>query len=417
MSRRRSGIRSARPDAGPPGVPFSPIQLLELDLDAPMSTSLELDAGTSRVWVEALRGGHVVGLAELKAPSGTLTSDDLGGIATSFPAEHPRDVDRVPDAQLPTATVVVPTICRLPDQLVRTVTSLLALDYPDFEVVIVDNRARSLDDPLPDLPGGDRVRVVREPMRGISAARNRGLSIASGEVVAFTDDDVEVDARWLRYLGARFAVEPAADVVAGLVLPLELGTEPQLWFEEFYGGFSQSFRSVSWSTKLAGPDDVLFPYAPGRFGAGCNMAFRRTALELVGGFDPALGTGTPARGGEDLAMFVTFLIDGATVAFEPAAVVRHAHRRTEEAFFAQVRSYGVGLTAMYTSLVASDRRHLAEILRRVVPGLRLLVRPRDERSPSRAPSYPRRTLLYQMIGMALGPFAYLQSRRSVSSRT
>jgi glycosyltransferase involved in cell wall biosynthesis len=417
MSRRRSDIHSARPDAGPPGGPFSPIRLLELDLDAPTNDALELGTGTNRVWVEAFRGGHVVGMAELTASNGTVTEDDLVAMAAKFPSEGTRDVDTVLDSRLPSATVVVPTICRTPEQLVRTVNSLLALDYPQFEIVIVDNRSRTLDASLPDLPGGDRVRVVREPLRGISAARNRGLSVARGELVAFTDDDVEVDLKWLRYLGARFAVEPDAEVVAGLVLPLELHTEAQLWFEEFYGGFSQSFRPVSWSTKLAEANNVLFPYAPGRFGAGCNMAFRRTALERVGGFDPALGTGTPAKGGEDLAIFVTFLIGGATVAFEPAAVVRHAHRRTEEAFFHQVRSYGVGLTAMYTSLVARDRRHLTEILRRVVPGIRLLVRPRDERSPSRVPSYPRRTLLFQMLGMALGPFAYLQSRRWVSSRT
>jgi cellulose synthase/poly-beta-1,6-N-acetylglucosamine synthase-like glycosyltransferase len=417
MSRRRSDIRSARPDAGSPGGSFSPIRLLQLDLDTASAGTVDVRVGTDRVWVEACRGGHVVGVAELATPDGTLSADDLAAITARFPREGPRAVDLVADAQLPSATVVVPTICRTPDRLVRTVNSLLSLDYPQFDVVIVDNRPPSSDDALPALPGGDRVRVVREPLRGISAARNRGLSLARGELVAFTDDDVEVDTRWLRYLGARFAVEPAADVVSGLVLPLELQTRYQLWFEEFYGGFSQSFQPMSWSTLLAGADDVLFPYAPGRFGAGCNMAFRRAALQRVGGFDPALGTGTPARGGEDLAIFVTLLVDGATVAFEPAAVVRHAHRRTEEAFFRQVRSYGVGLTAMYASLVARDRRHLTEILRRVAPGVRLLVRPRDERSPSRVPSYPRRTLLFQMLGMALGPFAYLQSRRWVSSRT
>ena len=97
------------------------------------------------------------------------------------------------------------------------------------------------------------------------------------------------------------------------------------------------------------------------------MAFRRSTLQRVGGFNELLGTGTAARGGEDLAIFINVLLDGGTLAFEPAALVRHAHRRTESEFMSQVFGYGVGLTAMYTALVVSDPRHLVAMLRRIPP--------------------------------------------------
>jgi hypothetical protein len=139
------------------------------------------------------------------------------------------------------------------------------------------------------------------------------------------------------------------------------------------------------------------------------MAFRRSTLQRVGGFDVSLGTGTPARGGEDLAIFVELLVAGGTMAFEPGAVVRHTHRRTRDQFLHQVTGYGTGLTAMYTAIIARNPRHLAGILRRIPAGLRLLCRPREHRSPSRASSYPRRTTLYQMLGMAYGPLAYARS--------
>jgi hypothetical protein len=139
------------------------------------------------------------------------------------------------------------------------------------------------------------------------------------------------------------------------------------------------------------------------------MAFRRSTLERVGGFNELLGTGTAARGGEDLAIFINVLLDGGTLAFEPAALVRHAHRRTESEFMSQVFGYGVGLTAMYTALVVSDPRHLFAMLRRVPAGVRLLTRPSASRSPSSSPGYPRRTYINQMLGMAYGPVAYFRS--------
>ncbi len=398
-----------RTDGGAPSreaAAWHPIRLVRVDVDRPPASHEPLGQPGDRVWVEAVRSGHVVGLVEARLDDGTLSGDALAEVASAVGSEA--TAPSVPDDRLASASVVVPTVWRRPDQLDATIASLDAMDYPDFEIVVVDNRAGN-PATRPTFPSHPRVRVVREPVAGISSARNRGLATTTGELVAFTDDDAVADPGWLRALGSRFATEPDVDALGGLVLPSELDTEAQLWFEEYYGGFSQSFhRSTVSVARTHG--DPLFPYAPGRFGAGCNMAFRRTALERLGGFNPALGTGTPAKGGEDLAIFIRLLVGGGTMGFEPMALVRHSHRRTEEEFLTQVRTYGTGLAAMYTSLVVERPATLLELARRLPAGLRLLLHPGDGRAPSAAPTYPRRALALQLCGMALGPFAYARSR-------
>jgi glycosyltransferase involved in cell wall biosynthesis len=304
-------------------------------------------------------------------------------------------------------SVVVPTICKNPQRLKLTVDHLLGLNYPKFDIIVVDNRPDPNRSPLPDF-GRDAVRVFWEPHRGVSAARNCGFENATGDFVAFTDDDAEVDVNWLLEMGRRFVSSPTVDGIGGLVLPMELRTTPQLWFEEFFGGFNQSFSAELMSMEILA-DDPLFPYATGRFGAGVNMAIRRSAFVANGGFDETLGVGTPSRGGEDLSLFMRQVLNGGTVAFEPRAVVRHQHRETREEFFDQVFGYGTGLTAMFTALIVSDPRHVPRMIRRLPGAVRLLMKPRDQRSPSSRATYPRRTYIYHLLGMACGPIAYARS--------
>jgi GT2 family glycosyltransferase len=86
-------------------------------------------------------------------------------------------------------------------------------------------------------------------------------------------------------------------------------------------------------------------------GAGANMAFRRAALEAIGGFDPGLDLGTPARGAGDLDLFHRFLEAGFVLRYEPTAVVRHHHRREMPQLRRQLRdngrSFGVYLLKLW----------------------------------------------------------------------
>jgi glycosyltransferase involved in cell wall biosynthesis len=397
----------------PPGVtagePFVPIPIVRVDLDDVDDDAVSPGDGR-RVWIEGLRDGQVVGAIEARPGPDGLAPADRQRLMDAAEGAELLDWDAVADANLVRVSVVVPTICREPERLAHTVDSLLALDYPDLEIVIVDNRPDAPPEGLADVLAGRPVRVVHERRAGVSNARNRGIAETTGTIVAFTDDDVVVDPEWVRAIALRMALSPEVDAVGGLVRPEVLDIEAQLWFEEFYGGFSKSLRRHIVSLAQPDPADPLFPYAPGRYGAGCNMAFRRTALERLGGFEPALGTGTLARGGEDLAIFLRVVLDGGVVAFEPAALVYHTHRTSVRAFHRQVFGYGVGLMAAYTSLVVREPERALAMARLLPEGVAHLFRPRANRSQSARPSYPPSTTVLQLLGMAVGPIAYVRSR-------
>ncbi|HUC04826.1 MAG TPA: glycosyltransferase [Acidimicrobiales bacterium] len=386
---------------------WTPVPMLRIDLEEGIDQLPPAAPAGSLAWVEAFAQGQLVGVIEarrevLRSESAWRARlDDL-----PEPACPPSET--VPDAVLPAASVVVPSIVRSPTGLRETVTSLLALDYPRFEVLVVDNRPAP-SGPIPGLPDDPRVHVLSEDRPGISAARNVGIARASGQFVAFIDDDATAETNWLRAFGTRFFLEPDVDGIGGIVLPKELDAEPQLWFEEYYGGFRRSFGPERLSLALTSDGDALFPYAPGRFGTGCNMAFRTATLREHGGFNTALGTGTPSRGGEDLAMFIDLILGGSILAFEPGAIVRHSHLKTPRDFLRHVFSYGTGLSAMYTALVIGDHSQIGAIARRFPAGLRLFMRPRARRLPSSTPHYPRRAVLYEVAGMTYGPLAYLRS--------
>lgn len=389
----------------------SPVRLVGLDLDdTDRADPTALPPG--RTWIEIRRSAQVVGVIERDVGPDGLSPSDLAQLAYEYRDAEVVDLGSVSDESLPMISVVIPTLYRRVDLLERAVRSVAACDYPAFEVIVVDNRRHDAD-PIPPFEGLANVRVEVERFPGASAARNRGAAASRGEVVAFTDDDVEVDPKWLRALGVAFAADPELDAVGGMVRPAGLDTEAQLWFEEFFGGFTKTFEPRRWSVALVGDSDPLFPYAAGHFGAGNNMAVRRGALERAGGFDVRLGAGTIARGAEDLKVFVEVLLHGGTVAFVPSALVRHSHRRTPREFREQVFGYGVGLTALYCVLVVEDPRHLGRILRRLPRGLKMFFFPSIPRSLSAAPVYPRSAPWVHALGMAYGPLAYARSALAV----
>ncbi|NNN00650.1 MAG: glycosyltransferase [Acidimicrobiaceae bacterium] len=394
----------------------SPVRLVQASIDeVPGTTDLGLIAG-ERVMIEVLRHGHVVGVVERRADQDGISASMLDELAQQFASVQTSRGPRVVDDLLPRFTVVVPTIYRRKSQLVETIESLLDMDYPTFDIVIVDNRSVGPDHPIPAFEDA-KVRVVSEPIPGISAARNRGVAESTGEYVAFTDDDVVVDRLWLRELGTRLITEPDIDAIGGMVRPREIETKPQYWFEEYFGGFSKIFEAESWSLQAGPPDDPMFPYAPGKFAAGCNMAIRRATIEAVGGFDERLGTGTPTKGGEDLAMLLRIVLEGGKVAFEPQALVRHSHRRSEADFMTQVFGYGTGLTAMYTALIVNDPGQLVSIVRRIPTGLKILMERRNSGTRGEVVSYPKATQRHEILGMLYGPIAYARSSLKSRSRS
>lgn len=388
--------------------------------DRPLGTvSLDLppdgvDPGELREQIRATLGGEID--AHLAAdgldPSATAGADGIESVDTPrCIAERDRFL-----AAAPFVSVVIATRER-PDSLAHCLRSLEAQVYPAFEVVVVDNAPRT--DVTASFfaeryPASPHIRYVREDRPGLGAAHNAGLREldARSRHVAFTDDDVVADPYWLCELMRGFAAAANVGCVTGMIFPAELESRPQLLIEKF-GGFNKGYRRRIFDTGAHRPDDPLFPYSPGQFGSGANMAFRTDVLERMGGFPPALGAGTLAMSGDDLAAFFRVIKDDFALVYEPAAIVRHTHYREYAALRRQIYGYGVGLTAFMTEVLL-DRPHLALDLATKVPrGLWYALSPRSNKNRQKGDDYPKELTRLDLKGMAYGPLACLRSRLAV----
>jgi glycosyltransferase involved in cell wall biosynthesis len=226
------------------------------------------------------------------------------------------------------------------DTLRRCLAAVQMLDYPDFEVIVVDNASvtDATRDLVQSLPG---VRYVREDRPGLDWARNRGIAEARHDIIAYTDDDTQVDDQWLRGLAAAFA-EPGVDAVTGLVVPMKLDTVARMYFEDVYGGMGRGFTPWFRPGGSATTRDKLWSSG---CGVGANMAYRRSVFDKVGRFDPALDVGTATRGGGDIEMFHRVMARGAGLAYAPEAIVWHEHRADFPALLRQLRDNGSGFAA------------------------------------------------------------------------
>lgn len=400
----------------------SPVRVAVIDTADPLR---DLDCGRSEsppyagAWILACHSGQPLGTIEIplqdtRIPAEVLEQElhrQLGADLDQRPADGP-------PRSLARATVVVPTNLARPAQLRRCVKSLTELDHPDYEVIVVDNRPS--DAPPAEIEGA---RVVREPRPGISAARNRGVSAATGEIIAFTDDDVAVHPGWLTALAGRFSSQPDASAVTGLVMPLELETSAQIRFEQSGSGLDRGFDSLTFERagrfsvlrrdQRTGSARVQSLYLTGEFGLGSNMAFRTAVLAATGGFDEALGVGTATRGGEDLAMLINLITAGHRLAYEPSAIIQHAHRATLPELERQLYGYGIGFTAMLTALALRDPRHAIGAALMLPAWFRSLRDPSAAKQVNRADDYPPALARAELRGMLAGPAAYLRARMAL----
>ncbi|MBU9764890.1 glycosyltransferase [Mycobacterium sp. TNTM28] len=288
-------------------------------------------------------------------PLDFVEADIVGGTVTVPVPQLPQAGDRPTDVAKTPISVVLCTRER-PHDLAGALGSITALDYPDFEIVVVDNAPRTdATERVVEAIADPRVRRVVEPVPGLSNARNAGLRAARHDVVAFTDDDVTVDPHWLRALARAFTQHPDAACVCGLVPSGELRTAAQAYFDQRVS-WADSLQPRRYCLTEPPSDTPLFPFQIGRYGTGANFAVKRAPVIELGGFDEALGAGTAARGGEDIDMFYRLIVAGHTLVNDPAAIVWHRHRSDAAALLAQAKGYGLGLGAWLTK-VALDREH------------------------------------------------------------
>jgi peptidoglycan/xylan/chitin deacetylase (PgdA/CDA1 family)/GT2 family glycosyltransferase len=322
-----------------------------------------------------------------------------------------------PSTAHPITSVVIPTVGR-PHYVQDLVKSLLDGEVAPDEILVVDNRPsdrRTADMVERDFGDRPHVRYVAEPVPGASRARNDGLRAARGELVAFLDDDVVADTGWLRAAHEAWTTTPHVGCVTGPILPAELKTPAQLLVQA-YGGFDKGFTRRVYDLDRNRLDHPLYPYLVGTYGSGANALFHREWLLRLGGFDERLGPGTPTRSGEDLDVLLRMVLDGASVAYEPAALVWHHHRFAYADLRRMAFDYGVGLGALFTKHLTANPRSLAAIARRLPAGLALLLAPGSDRNASRrAADYPLELTLRELLGVAHGPVALARSRRAAAA--
>lgn len=225
---------------------------------------------------------------------------------------------------LPSFSIVIPTYARS-GPLTACLQSLARLDYPRdrFEVFVVDDGSPSPPEDVVD-SFCDRLEVtlLRQPHAGPAAARNAGAVKASGEFLAFTDDDCAPAPDWLKALAARFVLTPGYGVGGRTVNSL-----PQ----SLLSTASQQLVTYIYAYYNAGPDGA-------RFLASNNLALPARQFRKVGGFDITF----PLAAGEDREFCDRWLYHGYKMTYAPEAIVYHAHALSLRRFWRQHFNYGRG---------------------------------------------------------------------------
>jgi glycosyltransferase involved in cell wall biosynthesis len=361
--------------------PFSelslPIRVAELEIAGGIP-DLHRCHGYGGVYLLLRRNGYPLGTVRLPVSEDTVHAEAIqAAMRRKLLRENKwavlMDDHATSSRHSPGISVVVCTRDR-PRLLERCLRSLAQLQYPAYEVIVVDNA--SISEATRQLARKAEVRYVREERPGLDWARNCGYKAARYDIVAYTDDDTEVDPKWLGAIGAAFE-DASVRAVTGLVLAAVMDTEAELLFEFCYGGMGKGtiaseFDPASLSAwKRIGAHHV---------GVGANMAFRRELLHELGGFDTALDVGTPSHGGGDLDIFHRSLMAGAVIRYQPAALVRHHHRRDLPGLRRQLtdngRAFGVYLLTIFkrgtiprhTTVWYSIRVWLGWMIGRIVKG-------------------------------------------------
>ncbi len=196
-----------------------------------------------------------------------------------------------------------------------TLQALAKLDYPSYEVIVVDDG--STDDTARIARGYD-VELISTENRGLSAARNTGWRAATGEIVAYIDDDAYPDPHWLTYLALGFLDSEHCGVGGPNIAPPDDGL------------FAECVAS-----SPGGPAHVLLSDRIAEHVPGCNMAFRRSWLQKIEGFDPRF-----RRAGDDVDLCWRLQDQGGTIGFHPGAVVWHHRRGSVSRYWKQQVGYG-----------------------------------------------------------------------------
>lgn len=233
----------------------------------------------------------------------------LSAVRHAFAATPP-----LPDIVMPRVSVIVCTFNGA-RTLGECLDGVSALEYPDYEVIVVNDGST---DTTAAIAASYPVRLITTQNRGLSSARNTGLDAATGDIVAYIDDDARPDSHWLAYLVRTFMTGNWAAAGGPNLAPPDDGAVADCV-----------------ANSPGGPAHVLISDCAAEHIPGCNMAFRRSALTRIGGFDPQFRVA-----GDDVDMCWRLQARDLKVGFSPAAVVWHHRRGSVRGYLRQQSGYG-----------------------------------------------------------------------------
>lgn len=231
------------------------------------------------------------------------------------------------------------------DDLLAAVASVEAQSHRPLETIVVIDRNEALAERARSELHGDAVRVVaNDAEQGLSHARNAGIAVARGDIVAFLDDDATAGPEWLQVLAAAYERDDAVVGVGGSIEPRWVAARP--------ASFPPEFDWVVGCTYRGHPTTRT----PVRNLIGANMSFRRELFEEAGGFRSEIGrVGTRPVGCEEteFCLRVARVRPGSVILYEPAARVLHSvpASRGTWGYFVR-RCFGEGISKAVVASVA-----------------------------------------------------------------
>lgn len=312
--------------------------------------------------------------------------------------------------QNPLVTVAVCTRDRA-EQLKLCLDSLLELNYPNINLILIDNAPSDSSTKDLVLNKYPQFRYVCEPRPGLNWARNRAILEAKGDIIAFTDDDVVVDRNWISAISKTFTEEPDTMAITGLVEPYELEEDSHILFE-MYGGFGRGYKP-RWINIKDNYNNRWQYFITGQFGTGANMAFRRSIFNIIGFFDNALDVGTVTNGGGDLDILFRVIKFGYTLKYDPNALVFHRHRNEYQKLKKQFTDHGTGFYSFIVRNFKAFPEERGQIIRLCMFHQLFWNASRLLHSFLKPVRFPRKLIFAEIIGCFIGLFRYQKAVKNL----